>query len=186
MCYFHLKQACRKYIFAHCSHKTKGCDEFWNEITKDIEILHNAQGIQDFNSRCRTIMTRWKEKDIDKITSWPDKKGIHHDFLLNFATEWLKARPVWYWGAAEAALATTNNQCENCVKLTRIDFGRCVQSATALVKFLLKQVEFESRREWSDHPREPDSKQWSKAVGFKELFKSDKVRIHGGCSDGHH
>ena len=55
-----------------------------------------------------------------------------------------------------------------------------MQSVTALVKFLLKQVEFESRRKWSDHEREPDSKQWSNAVGFKELFKSDKVRIHGG------
>ena len=102
-------------------------------------------------------MTRWREKGIDKITSWTDKKGIQHNFILNFETEWVHSTPEWYRGAAKTALATTNIQCENHVKFTRIDFGHCLQSVTALIKFLLTQIEFESKREWSEHPREPNS-----------------------------
>ena len=152
MCYNSVQLASRQYFVKHCILDLKALKEVWAEISADIDFMHNARGIQDFKSRCSTSMTKWEAKGIDKATSWINKKGIRHNFILNSKKEWLTARPEWYRGASES-LATTNNQCERSIRVAKVNFRQGVHSVTALIKFVLELVRFDSTKTWSDHLR---------------------------------
>ena len=48
MCFFHVKQAARDYIMAHCHETKEAKEETWQSVSADISLLRGVRTEADF------------------------------------------------------------------------------------------------------------------------------------------
>ena len=178
-CWFHTKQACKKYIEAHAIGAKQERLSMWNNISHDMDIMHNSVRQADWEQRVKAMMLKWRQSKIDEQTLWYNKKGDAENFIDYFQAQHATQRREWWVRRHDdnQVAITTNNRAESCVKGTRNDGGNVVGAVGPVLKFMLLQVENESSTCWDASAlREPTRAQWHKADAFQRLIGTSKVQ----------
>ena len=179
MCFFHVKQAARDYIMAHCHGKQNAKEETWQSVSADISLLRGARTEVDFRSRCVAMEAKWDQEGLAAKTTWADKKQKVYDFPSYFFQQWVEDVPEWFVGASKGAIVpSTNNGAESCIKNTRIDAGNVVGSVGETLSFLLSQVESVSQNLFDPSSRQIDASLWRRAAVFSTVqYRASSVRL---------
>ena len=69
MCFFHVKQAARDHIMAHCHGKQEAKEETWQSVSADISLLRGARTEADFRSRCVAMEAKWDQEGLAAKTA---------------------------------------------------------------------------------------------------------------------
>ena len=178
MCYFHVKQACREYLFAHFKGTKEQRQSAWLGVSDDIDMVRAAQHQADFRSRGQAVETKWASEHIPDLTAWVDKKGKPRNFLSYFAKQWLCDITEWHLGAARGVLAPgTNNGAESRIKYTRLDAGGVVGSVGETIAFALAQMLSLSLDGFDPSAtRHIEARLWSRAAAFRSLFGTPAIQ----------
>ena len=157
-------------------------DKTWSSVSADIDLIRAAQSAPDFESRCNAVRGKWEDGGLIEATTWSDKLGRTYDFVSEFFKQWAGAAPEWHLGSLEEphshiVVPGTNNGAESCVKNTRADAGNVVGSVGETLAFLLQQVEHVSNNAFDSQAVRPIGEAlWQRAMDFKQLFKTNKIR----------
>ena len=177
MCWFHVKAACRKWLFQHASGSGDDKKELWRIISADLDLAHSALSRADFDKRCCMVTAKWEASGVKERTAWVDKNGVEHNFISYFRSYWQQLKPEWHLLQDSPHVPTSNNAAEACVKYARQDGSNRVGTISDSLQFLLDQARFESDRPFSTAAdRTPSAEQWRKASEFLPLFGTDMLR----------
>ena len=177
MCIFHVKQAVRKWVFAHARLDLEGKTSLWAKVNEDINIMQLAQSEQDFRARAEAVLQGWALSGTAAATAHKDKKGRATDLLKYFRSEWLRQRPEWHHGVGDGrVLPTTNNAAEAAVKYARIESGGTVTSIADNIKFLRRMVRSHSMDTWAPQTeKQVGVGLWRRAQTFSFVMRSKLV-----------
>lgn len=175
MCVFHVKSACRDYLFHGLRGTTQEKQTIWDGVSKDLDLIRGAQTPSDFESRCRAVQQKWKDEGLDTATSHQRKDGTHWDFLQNFQREWVEKAPEWFIGASP--MHSTNNGAESSIKQVKFLSGGVVGSVADVLAFAIERVESLSLDEWDPDKKRPINRAlWQRAAAFSAVIGQNKVR----------
>jgi hypothetical protein len=157
--------------------KEKG--DAWAIVSADIDLIRGGMSHPDFLSRAMAVRAKWIHEGLADKTTWTDKQGRDYNFVESFFSQWIRAVPEWYMGAAGRIMApTTNNGAESCIRNTRNDAGNVVGSVGATLDFLLQQVQHVSDNSFDPKAtRKIENSLWQRAHLFSGLFGTDKIRV---------
>ena len=84
------REACKKYIEAHAIGAKQERLSMWNNISHDMDILHNSVRQADWEQRVKAMMLKWRQSKIDEQTLWYNKKGEAENFIEYFQAHWMQ------------------------------------------------------------------------------------------------
>jgi len=178
MCVFHMIKAVREYWFSWAKLAQDEEKALWDkQLHPDLLTLKRSKSLLEVQAKWAAIQKEWVSTGIADATRHQDGNGCVHNIVTYFEKQWLQTSPGWHGGHSCIPLANTNNAVESQVGHTRNDFGNVPGTATQLARFMLEQASFFAKEEWNPVGRRPvDTKLWQRAMEFKKLHHTTKVR----------